>query len=91
MNPSHLEHLRRDFEESAEASLVYSLNEQEEVRPVLWELFEVLINHLERALEHGVEDLWNLWCDHSFQTINDCGHCRENFRFSSCRDVRSVI
>lgn len=63
MLPSHLEHLRRDFEESTEASLVNGLNKQEEVRPVLWELFKVLVDHLERAFEHGIENLGNLGRD----------------------------
>ena len=39
------------------------LQQQKEVRSVFGKLFEVLVDHLERALEHRVEDLRDFFGD----------------------------
>ena len=47
-------------EEGGEAEVVDGLQEEEEVRSVFGVLFEVFVDHCERAFEHGVEYFWNL-------------------------------
>ena len=51
-----LELLLRDSEEGGEAVQVDGTEELEEADTVLGELGEVLVDHVERRFEHGVED-----------------------------------
>jgi hypothetical protein len=41
-------------------TVVAHLKECEEVCPVLWVFLKILVDHLQRALEHGVEDFRDL-------------------------------
>lgn len=49
-----------DVEKGGKAVVVNRLEQQEEVCPVLGVLFEVLVDHLQGALEYRVEDLGDL-------------------------------
>jgi hypothetical protein len=40
--------------------VVAYLKKCEEVCPVLWVFLKILVDHLQRALEHGVEDFRDL-------------------------------
>ena len=62
--------------------IVDGLQQKVKVGPVLGELFKVLVDHIERALEHGIEDLGHVWRNVALQFVDDGGHGAEHFGFA---------
>ena len=66
-------------EERGEAVIVDRLQQQVEIGPVLREVFEVLVDHVERALENSVKDLRYIRCGMPLELVHDGGHRAEHF------------
>lgn len=62
-----------------------------ECHPVLWEILEILLDHIQRTLEHGVKDLRYLRRDAHFQFANDGRHCAQHLGFTCLRHLASLI
>ena len=86
-----LELLRWDAEEGGEAVGVDRLEKCEEVCPVLGVLLEVLVDHVQGALEHRVEDLGDLDGDVGLQLVHHRRHHRQDFWFSSTRHTAPLV
>ena len=68
-------------QEGGEAVGVDGLEEGEEVGPVLRVLLKVLVDHVQRALEHCIEDLGDLDGDVGLQLVHHCRHHGQHFWF----------
>lgn len=54
-------------------------------------LFKIFIDHVERALKDGVEDLGHFTGDVVFQIVYDGRHRQQDFRLPRCRHCTSVV
>ncbi len=69
-----LELVRAKAEQRGEAVCVDGLKQCEEEGAVLGKLFQILVDHLQRALEHGVEDAGQSWKYAILQSVDNRRH-----------------
>jgi len=86
-----LELSRRKAHESRETVIIHGLKHQVKVGTVLWVLFKVFVDHVERTLEDGIKDLGDVGCRVTFQFVDNGGHRREDFRLPSGGDGAVLI
>lgn len=75
---------RRYIQERLEAVRIHRLQQLIEAKPMLGEVLEVLVDHVQRALEDGVENFWYLIGDMLTQFIHNGGHRTQDLGLS-CR------
>ena len=86
-----LELVRRQAEQRREAVAVDGLQEQIEIGSVLWKLFEILADHVERALEHGVEDFGHVRRDVALELVDDRRHRAQHLRLARRRHTAPLV
>ena len=81
----------RQAEEGREAVIVDGLQHQIKVGAVLGKLFKVLVDHVQRALEHRVEDFGHVGRGVTLQFVDYRRHGAEHFGLAGRRHAASLV
>lgn len=82
---------RGQLDDGFEAERVHRLKQLIETGAMLWIVFEVLIDHVQRALEHGVKDFRHLRRDGAAQLIYNSCHRAQHLGLPCRRHFTALI